>query len=206
MNPNLMTSAEIVDSIGRLSVSLEDSFLTLGQILSEIKRKKLYHLKGYDTFKAWLEFEHRLPSALANRLISIYELFAQELDLHEITIAEIGFERLNLIRPLVKDANWATRDEWIEKATNTPLPELREEIKKHREAMKIDEPQDLKAVFVDQFIERFSLAFGGCSRKELDFKLALYFQNSDPEVLKKGINAAQRDFESQLSESAPQSA
>lgn len=195
-------------AIGKLSVKLEDSFLTLGQLLSEIKRAKLFRLKGYESLKAYLEGEHHFPSALASKLISIYDLFVGELDLDELSIAEIGFERLNLIRPLLKDADWATRDEWITTATNLPLPELRDHIKKHREAQKIDEPQDLKTVFTDQFLERFTTALN-CSRKELDFKLALYFQNSDPEIIKRGIKAAQRDFESQLTQSAssaPQSA
>jgi len=191
----------MIDSIGRLAVKLEDSFLTLGHILSNVRKGKVYKLKGYETFNAWLEFEHRLPAALASRLIAIYDLFVTELDLDELTIAEIGFERLNLIRPLVTKADWATREEWIETATNLPLPELRDHIKKHREAQKIDEAQDLKTVFTDQFLERFTTAMN-CSRKELDFKLALFFQEADPEAIKKVVILNQRAFESQLTSEA----
>jgi len=198
-----------LDTLGKLSIKLEDSFLTLGHLLSDIRRCKAYKLKGYDTFKAYLETEHRFPSALAAKLISIYDLFVGEMDLDEIDIVSIGFERLNLIRPLMKDADIEMREELVSLALNQPIPELRETIQERKALLKADEaPTDLKTIFTDQFLERFTTALN-CSRKELDFKLALFFQDYDPEAVKAVVKAHQRAFESQLTqsaESAPQSA
>ena len=37
-----------------------------------------------------------------------------------------------------------------------------------------------------------------CSRNELDYKLALYFQDMDPEQIKKVVQKRERQFESEL--------
>ena len=190
-----------LDTIGRLSVKLEDSFLTLGQLLSEIKKAKLYKLKGYETLKAYLETEHRFPSTLAAKLISIYDLFVGEMDLDEIDIVSIGFERLNLIRPLIKGADWEARESLLQDATNMDISTLREELKARKTAIQDLESPDLKTLFTQQFLERFTTALN-CSRKELDFKLALFFQEADPEAIKKVVILNQRAFESQLTSEA----
>jgi uncharacterized protein YdhG (YjbR/CyaY superfamily) len=83
--------------------------------------------------------------------------------------------------------------EWIQKATDTPTNDLRSEIKELRKQEKENEP-DLKKVFIDQYMEKMTTWFN-CSKGELNFKLALYFQDADLDAVKKIVKERQRSFE-----------
>jgi hypothetical protein len=87
------------------------------------------------------------------------------------------------------------RDEWVELAGEMPTKDLREHIKEIRKKEK-EENLDLKKVFTDQYLERMT-AILNCSRTELNFKLALYFQDADPEAVKQVVRERQRRFESE---------
>ncbi|MDD3563349.1 MAG: hypothetical protein PHR32_06725, partial [Candidatus Cloacimonetes bacterium] len=106
---------------------------------------------------------------------------------------EIGFERLQLIKPMVQKADWDIRDEWLQKAADTPTNELRSEIKELKKQEK-DENPDLKKVFVDQYLEKMITWFN-CPKSELNYKLALYFQDADLDDVKKLVKEKQRAFE-----------
>jgi hypothetical protein len=57
-------------------------------------------------------------------------------------------------------------------------------------------------VYIDQYLERM-VSYFNCSRKELNFKLALYFQDRDLQEVQKEIKVLQRRFEEQSSGEEP---
>jgi MFS superfamily sulfate permease-like transporter len=188
-----MSPDEKFTAIANLKDKLEVNFVALGELLSEIKRSKLFRFKGYETFKDFVEAEYQLSGTLAAKLAMTFDLFIEEMDIDETSVKEIGFERLQLIKPLVQKAKWEEREEWIQKATDTPTNDLRSEIKELKKQEKESEP-DLKKVFIDQYMEKMTTWFN-CSKSELNFKLALYFQDTDLDAVKKIVKERQRSFE-----------
>ncbi len=192
-NPTVMTADEKILAVNNLKKSLEDNFVSLGQLLSEIKRTKLYKYKGFKDFKEFVEKEFNLSGSFANRLIGTYELFIEELDVDEMSVKNIGLDKLNMIKPLLKDTSFQETEDWIKKAAELPTTELREEIKEIRD-QKNAKNMNLKDVFIDQFLEKM-VTFFNCSRKELNFKMALFFQDADLEEIRNEIRIKQRKFE-----------
>ncbi|MCB5262405.1 MAG: hypothetical protein LHW64_01040 [Candidatus Cloacimonetes bacterium] len=189
----IMSPEEKFSAIASLREKLEDNFIALGELLSEIKRSKLYRFKGYETFKEFVEGEYQLSGSLASKLAVTFDLYIEDMDVDESSMKEIGFERLQLIKPMVQKADWDVRDEWLKKATETPTNELRSEIKELKKKEKEEDP-DLKKVFIDQYLEKMVTWFN-CSKSELNFKLALYFQDADLDDMKKLVKERQRIFE-----------
>jgi hypothetical protein len=188
-----MTADEKILAVNNLKKSLEDNFVSLGQLLSEIKRTKLYKFKGFKDFKQFVEKEFNLSNSFANRLIGTYELFIEELDVDEMSVKNIGLDKLNLIKPMLKETTYEETEEWIKKAEELPTTELREEIKEIRDRKK-EKDKSLKDVYIDQFLEKM-VTFFNCSRKELNFKLALFFQDADLDEIRNEIRIRQRKFE-----------
>lgn len=191
-----MTPDEQFSAVANLKDKLEENFISLGQLLSEIKRSKIFRLKGYESFKDFVEAEYSLGGTLAAKLAAVFDVFIEEMDLDEGTIHEIGFDRLQMIQPQVRKADWSQRDEWVQLAQDMPTKELREHIKELKKEEK-EQNVDLKKVLVDQFLEQMT-AILNCSRTELNFKLALYFQDADPEGIKTLVRERQRNFENEL--------
>ncbi len=196
-----MTPEEKFSAVANLKDTLEDSFISLGQLLSEIKRTKLFRYKGYESFRDFVEAEYQMSGSLAGKLVQVFDTFVEEMDVDEATVKDIGFDRLQMIRPLVHKADWKERDAWVEKAEEMPTKELREHIKEIRKEEK-KQDIDLKKVFIDQYLERMT-AILNCSRTELNFKLALYFQDADPEAVKQLVRERQRSFETDLNKEDP---
>ncbi|MCD8479208.1 MAG: hypothetical protein LRZ88_02585 [Candidatus Cloacimonetes bacterium] len=188
-----MSPDEKFNAIANLKEQLEENFVALGELLSEIKRSKLFRFKGYESFKDFVEAEYQLSGTLAGKLAQTFELFIEEMDIDDVSVKEIGFERLQLIKPFVQKANWNERDEWIKKAVETPTNELRSEIKEIKKQEKAEET-DLKKVFIDQYLEKMITWFN-CPKAELNFKLALFFQDADLDEVKKIVKERQRAFE-----------
>ena len=188
-----MSPDEKFSAIANLREKLEDNFIALGELLSDIKRSKLFRFKGYETFKEFVEAEYQLSGSLASKLAITFDLYIEEMDVDESSMKEIGFERLQLIKPMVQKADWDIRDEWLQKAADTPTNELRSEIKELRKKEKEENP-DVKKVFVDQYLEKM-IAWFNCPKSELNFKLALYFQDADLDGVKTLVRERQRAFE-----------
>jgi len=98
-----------------------------------------------------------------------------------------------MIKPLVKQAEFNEKQDWIKKAQELPTTELREEIKDIREKNK-NKDKTLKDVFIDQYVERM-VTFFNCNRKELEFKLALYFQDENLEEMRAVVKDKQHRFD-----------
>ncbi|HOR02884.1 MAG TPA: hypothetical protein PLL58_03035 [Candidatus Syntrophosphaera sp.] len=191
-----MTPAEKFSAVANLKEKLEENFVSLGQLLSEIKRSKIFRMKGYESFKDFVEAEYSLSGSLAGKLAAVFDVFIDEMDVDEGTIREIGFDRLQMIQPLVRKADWALRDEWVQKAEEMPTKDLRNHIKELKKEEK-EKEIDPKKVFIDQYLERMT-GILNCSRTELNYKLALFFQDADPEHVKNVVRERQRSFENEL--------
>ncbi|MFO7660607.1 MAG: hypothetical protein R6V77_06815, partial [Candidatus Cloacimonadaceae bacterium] len=151
--------------------------------------------KGFDNFKEFVETEYNINNSLAGKLCSVYQVFAGELDVDDVTMKQLGLDRLNLIKPFVKGKTYPDVDEWLQKGEDMPVGELKKYIKDIKDKEK-DKELDVKDVLINQFLERM-LSELNCSRKDLNFKLALYFQDSDLEEIKKTIKIKQRQFETE---------
>ncbi len=188
-----MTPDEKIQAVTNLKQNMEENFVQLGQLLSDIRRTKLYKFKGYKTFKEFVENEFNMNGSFAAKVISNFDLFIRELDVDEHSAKEIGLDKLNMIKPLVKQAEFNEKEDWIKKAQEFPTSELREEIKEIRENKK-NKDKTMKNVFIEQYIEKM-VTFFNCNRKELNFKLALYFQDENLEEMRAIVKDKQRRFE-----------
>lgn len=191
-----MSPDEKFHAINLLKLKLEENFVALGQLLSEIKRTKLYRFKGYENFKDFIEAEYNLSGSMAGKLVQTYDLYIEEMDMDETTVKEIGFDRLQMIKPMISKADWEIRDKWVNIAETMPTNDLRDHIKEYRDKNKKDD-KDLKDVYIEQYMEKM-LTWFNCSRKELNFKLALYFEGADLDEIKKVVKERQRLFETDL--------
>ena len=124
-----MTPDEKMDAVANLKQNMEENFVQLGQLLSDIRRTKLFKFKGYKTFKEFVENEFNMSGSFAAKIISNFDLFIRELDVDEHSAKEIGLDKLNMIKPLVKQSEFNEKQDWIKKAQELPTTELRDEIK-----------------------------------------------------------------------------
>jgi len=188
-----MTPDEKMEAVANLKQNMEENFVQLGQLLSDIRRTKLFKFKGYKTFKEFVENEFNMSGSFAAKIISNFDLFIRELDVDEHSAKEIGLDKLNMIKPLVKQSEFNEKQDWIKKAQELPTTELREEIKEIRENKK-NKDKTMKDVFIEQYVERM-VTFFNCNRKELNFKLALYFQDENLEEMRAVVKDKLRKYE-----------
>ena len=188
-----MTASEKIQAVSNIKTDLENNFVILGQLLSEIKKAKLFRYKGYKNFTEFVENEFNLSGSFAGKVIGAYDLFIKKLDIDETAVKNIGLDKLTMIKPLLKDLDTVETDEWIRKAEKVSASELREEIRDSRQKKKA-KTKTIKEVLVDQYLETM-VSFFNCSRKELNFKLALYFQDEDLEKIRDIIMEKQRKFQ-----------
>jgi len=183
---------EKFEEVGKYISKLQENFVSFGELLSHIKRTGLYKVRGYKNFKEFIEKEYNLASAFAGKLIDTYELYLEELGMDEEDLKKIGFDRLNLIKPFVKDTDVSIAESWIDEAKTLTTPELREKIKDEKEKTK--KPESIKEVFIKQHIEKMCVFFN-CNVKELNFKMAVYFQDADLDSIRVMIKEKQRKLE-----------
>jgi len=188
-----MSIEDKIKAVGTLKAEIEINFISLGQLLSDQKRFKIFVSRGYKTFGEFVENEYNMSKALANKLVSTYDLFIDSLDKDEKLVSDIGFDKLNMIKPFVKQSKFIDQEAWIVKAQELPTAQLREEIKEIREQKALAK-RTMKDVLIDQHIETM-VTFFNCSRKELNFKMALYFQDANLEVVRETVRNKQHQFE-----------
>jgi hypothetical protein len=188
-----MTASEKILAVNNIKTDLENNFVVLGQLLSDIKKAKLFRYKGYKNFTEFVENEFNLSGSFAGKVIGAYDLFIKKLDVDEASVKNIGLDKLTMIKPVLKDLNQVETENWIRKAEDVSATELREEIREIKQKKK-DKTKTIKEVLVDQYLETM-VTFFNCSRKELNFKLALFFQDEDLEKVSDIIIEKQRKFQ-----------
>lgn len=178
-------------ALENLKNKMQENFIELGQLLSDVKRTRLFKIKGYVNFKEFVENEYGLPASVANRLIKIHDTFLIKHDLDEQTVKKIGFDKLNIVTPMLKDSDRIEIQDWIEKASDLSPSELKEEIKEIKEKQK---EKNMKDVLTEQVFENL-VNFFNCSKKELNYKLAVYFQDRELEGVRNEIISKLRQIE-----------
>ena len=164
---------------------MQETFIAFGELLSNLKRTNAFKAKNYKTFKEFIEKEYNFSASFANRLIDTYEIFMEERGYDDKSIMEIGYERLNMIRPIVKSCDNDTAEEWIEEAKVLSTPELRDKIKEEKEKNK--PPENIKDTLVKQYRERMT-TYLKCNGKDLEFMVAVFFQDEDLNPIKSTIS------------------
>jgi hypothetical protein len=195
-----MTPEERFEAIRKLLGKMELSMVETGNLLSEMKRMRTYKIKGYKSFKEFTEAEYNLPGRVANSLTKMYDFFIREMNLDEDTINKIGFDKLELIHPIVKDTSYEVQEEWVKTAEDLTYPELNEKVKEIKVKAR-EEAKTLKDVLVEQYFENM-LGYFNCSKRELSYKLALYFQDMDLQEVNEVIRKQQRKFEEEVEKSS----
>ncbi|OQY39889.1 MAG: hypothetical protein B6226_00935 [Candidatus Cloacimonetes bacterium 4572_65] len=191
-----LTPEEKFKAIATLKNRLEEDFVALGELLSEIKRMRTFKIKGYLNFKEFIETEYNMSNSLASKLIGIFDVYIKDLNMDSETVKDIGMDRLSLIKPLIKDAAYEVQEEWVKQAEELSHQDLKEKIKVIRDAEK-ESSRTLKDVLVEQYLDNMKGYFN-CSGKDLNFKLALYFQDADLEKMNEEIREKQRKFEEEI--------
>jgi hypothetical protein len=181
--------------IEKFKKRLQESFVAFGELLSDIKRNEVFKFKGHKTFKDFIEKEYNLAASFAMKLIDTFELYSHEHDLDEETMKQIGFDRLNMIKPFVKDKDIVIAESWIEEARTLDTPDLREKIKIEKEKDKKKKKESVKDIFVKQHNEKMCTHLN-CNIKELQFKMAVYFHEADMESIRIMIKDKQKYIES----------
>lgn len=167
--------------------NLEETFIELGQVLYEVQSNNLHGFFGYPTFKEFIEDEFNMSGSLAAKLINNYKFYLEKMGLDEPAFVSIGIEKLNQLRPILNKVDRIEQEDWIKKAEEEKSTVLKEKIKDHKEKNK---KKDIKDVFTDQFVEKMVTHFN-CTRKELMFKLALYFQDQNLEQVGEQVRMMQ---------------
>lgn len=134
----------LVQQLRKCLVGGQALFLLAGGVLYQIKSKETYKTEDFSREVTWEEFlmrpdlpfptSSRNPESIrrmADRLIDVYKTFIQKFKYKEEELASIGFSKLALISPVVKDS--AKRDnvvpQWIEKAKQLTVRDLVAEIR-----------------------------------------------------------------------------
>lgn len=188
------TPNEKIEAVHNLKGRLEQDFVELGQLLSEIKDQKLFRYKGYDSFRDFVQAEFGLNYQLCNKLIRVYDLFFNRLDMSEDEVKRYGFEKLSIIAPVLDKADAETRDQWLDAADELSVGELQDQIKGLN---KKNKQLSVKEVLVEQFTEQMCSTFN-CSKKEMMYKLALYFIDQPMDIVRDMVKIAQRKFEQEI--------
>jgi len=183
----------IIDEVKRLNYLIEDGMLHIGRHLSELKKMNIYKLKGYSKFSEYVEEELKMASPFVARLIKDYEIWDMKLGIEEDEAIEMGHQNMKIIRSVVDEIDIQDVPKWIDIAKNLPSKEIRAEVSEYKAKKKAD-AMTIKEILVEQYIEKATDELS-CSKKDLDFKLALFFQDIDYEELKQEITKQQHRFE-----------
>jgi hypothetical protein len=130
---------------------------------------------------------------MAAKVVGVYEMFVIDQDVPEKDVIDMGLDKLNMIRPMCKGASYQEIQDWLHKAAEMTTTELREEIREKREADR-ETGKTMREILIDQYLERMVSHFN-CGRKELNFNLALYFQDMDLDEVATRIKKKRAEFE-----------
>jgi hypothetical protein len=189
-----MTPNEKFEALQNLRKRLDEDFIQIGQLLHEIKAGRLWKMKGYDSFKEFVENQQGFGNTMANKLIKLYEVYVVSMNLSAEELKEIGLEKLSVVANLVGKPDEEGNDIWLEKAKQCDLSELNAEVKAER---KRRVRPDYKEVLISQWAE-MGCELLNCNKKDFLFKMALYFQDSDWDEVRKQIKIKQRKFEQEM--------
>jgi len=160
---------ENYEAIIRLKNSLTESFLLLGEKLLECQQKQLYHYFGCETFEEYIAMpELGFKRAWVYELMAIYSTFVERLKVDIKELITIGATKLGIISCVINENNYV---EWIEKAKNLSVSDLKQERLEYRQ----------KKVLIGENIEEVILSLSARQVMEL----FLLFGNKDDKLYNK---------------------
>lgn len=186
----MMSPEEKKKALLNMRQNLEEQFIELGQLLHEVKVNNLHGFFGFPTFNDFIEDEFNMSGSLASKLINNFKFYLEKMNLDEKSYIDIGVEKLNQLRPILNKVDRTEQEEWLKKAAQEKTTVLKEKIKDYKEKTKT---KDIKDVFTTQFLEKMTTHFN-CTKKELMFKLAVFFQGKDLENIAQEIQQMQANL------------
>jgi hypothetical protein len=189
-----MEAKKLFESAQKMCKAIEENFVSLGEMLTQIKDEKIYRFVGYETFKDFVETELHISGSRANTLANIYKVFIQGMDMYDGDIQAIGYDKVALIVPMVRKAeSAAVAKDWVEKADGLNIKDLRSAIKVAKE----EKGRDFKKVYAEQATERLC-EYLSCNKKMLVYNLAFYFQNIDMDEVASIVYEKRKAFEAEI--------
>lgn len=195
--------SQMFNSTQKMFMGLEGDFIALGNLLYDIKSKRQFIYRGFDSFNEYIELELNTSSTFAGKLVRVYEMFIKVLDISEEDVKEIGFEKLSMVYPIFKKDKNYVKDEfvslWMEYLDQKTISELKKLIKEYKQSLK---QIDFKETVIEQGWEKACTVMN-TNKKDVIYKLAITFlEYSDDELnsLGKGMREKQREFELKLHE------
>jgi len=189
-----------LNAVKDLKSHIEEDFVDLGQLLSEMKKTSLHKHKGYMSFKEFVETDFGIAGSFAAKLIANYDVFAIEKEIDDARMKRIGLDKLNIIKSLVKGVAGKESDQWISTAEELSATELRAEVKAVRDVEK-ENAKSMKEIFTDQHYDEMLKLFN-CNRKGLEYPMALYFDGLNRDEVLARTKAKREIYEDQLTNTA----
>ena len=109
------------------------------------------------------------------------------------TRIDVSLTVMDSVSQLLTDAKNIAIDQASANVENSNREVAAIQIKEIRDRKKEDE-KSMKDIFVERYIERMVTSFN-CSKKELEFKLALFFQDANLEEMKEQVKQKQDRYE-----------
>ncbi len=117
---------DIDQKLKLLKQQINNSFLTVGHLLHEIKEQRLYEQLDYESFNEYIsQPELSLKRSTAYKLMGIYEKLFLELRVSQDRLLPVDWGKLDMIRTSATTENI---DELLEKAKSLSRSDLRAEI------------------------------------------------------------------------------
>jgi len=178
-------------TVSKLVRNINQNFIELGNVLDDIKKTKIYRIKGYETFKEYVESEYALTNGTCNKVINIYRTFNQRLDMADEDCLSIGYDKLNVIEPLCRKCEYAVAEKWVNEAQNKSLGELKYDVSAYKKANK---EKTYKDVIITQHKERVKEYFGATA----SYAIALIFSDKNMDDVAKEYNIKARKIEEEI--------
>jgi len=108
--------------------NLAHNYLTLGKLLSTVKREELYMVGDFDTFDAYLaDPTISMSYATASRLINCYEIFVEHYQLDAEELKLIDFSKVAELLPVVKNLDLPVEEvtHLLKQANDMTIKDLR---------------------------------------------------------------------------------
>ena len=101
---------EVHNAILNLKKQMGMAFVEIGKLLKEVRDNKLYRVLGYDTFQSYIvNSELGFKTRTVYYYIEIYECFIQELKVEMEKLADLGFDKLVMLLPMVEKLGGSER-------------------------------------------------------------------------------------------------
>ena len=187
-----LTARDYDEQVELLKKNTESDVISLGRLLYEIKEKKIYRAFGYINFSLYVEDKLNLSASIANRYIRIFKEFVLELNIGEDTLNELGMSSLELLLKMFKIVE-NDKVELIQLAQKESYSNMKVKYQDLKEQLK-EKEKTMEEVLTEQFYERATEIFN-CSKKKVDFNLALFFSDKNMEEVKDIVDLKRKIFE-----------